>query len=243
MKVSDFEALTFDCYGTLIDWETGIAERLHHWAKHHGLSVEREKLLTVFAEAEARAETQMPAALYPDILRKVHDEISLHFGVSSERWEADAFADSVGDWPAFPDTTEALRQLEKRYRLMVISNVDRASFARTQQKLGVEFDGLVTAQDVGTYKPHVRMFERAFEVLADMGIKRSRTLHVAQSLFHDHQPAKQLGLATVWVNRRRGRQGWGATRAPDGDVVPDIEVASLAELVALDEAQRDKGRS
>ncbi len=243
MKISAFEAMTFDCYGTLIDWEAGIAAQLEAWAERHGVSAEKEDLLAAFAQAEAQVESRMATALYPDILRAVHGEVASHFGVPSESAEADLLAHSVGDWPAFPDTQEALRKLKERYRLVVVSNIDRASFARTQEKLGVELDALITAEDVGVYKPDLRMFERTFETLAEMGVDRARILHVAQSLYHDHVPAKKLGLATVWVNRRRGQDGWGATRQPQGQVVPDIEVASLAELVALDDAEREKPTS
>lgn len=243
MKISDFEAMTFDCYGTLIDWEAGIAERLEAWAERHSVSADKENLLAAFAQAEAQAESRAPHAIYPEILRKVHGELASHFGVSRSSSEADSLARSVGDWPAFLDTQEALRTLKERYRLVVVSNVDRASFARTQQKLGVELDALITAEDVGAYKPDLRMFERTFETLAEMGVERSQILHVAQSLYHDHVPAKKLGLSTVWVNRRRGQEGWGATRQPEGEVAPDIEVASLAELVALDDAERSKPTS
>lgn len=243
MRISDFEAMTFDCYGTLIDWEAGIAAQLQSWAERHGVAADKEILLAAFAKAEAPVESQMPTALYPDILRKVHGKVASHFGIPGESSEADLLAQSVGDWPVFPDTQEALGKLKQRYRLVVVSNVDRASFARTQQKLGVELDALITAEDVGAYKPDSRVFERAFETLAEMGIDRSRVLHVAQSLYHDHVPAKKLGLATVWVNRRKGQGGWGATRQPEVQVVPDIEVASLAELVTLDDAEREKPTS
>lgn len=238
MKISDFEAMTFDCYGTLIDWETGIGDHLAAWAGKRGISVSREDLLTAFAHAEARIEAEQPSALYRDILRAVHRDIAFRLGVRPDESDAHAFAHSIEDWPVFADTPAALQELKKRYRLLVVSNVDHHSFSRTQPKLGVELDGWVIAEDVGAYKPNIRMFERAFEVLADIGIDRSHTLHVAQSLYHDHVPAKKLGLKTVWVNRRKGHQGWGATRRPQVDVTPDIEVATLSELVALDDSQR-----
>jgi 2-haloalkanoic acid dehalogenase type II len=238
VRISDFEVMTFDCYGTLIDWETGIARHLGSWAARNGVAVRTEDLLTAFAQAEARVEAEMPTALYRDILRGVYREIASGFAVTPDNGEADDFATSVGDWPTFSDTKAALRELKKRYRLFVVSNVDRESFLQTQSKLGVELDGLVMAEDVGAYKPDLRMFERTFEVVAEMGIDRSKILHVAQSLFHDHVPAKKLGLKTVWINRRKGREGWGATRPPGAEVTPDIEVATLSDLVALDNQQR-----
>jgi 2-haloacid dehalogenase len=126
-----------------------------------------------------------------------------------------------------------LRQLKQSHKLMIISNVDRASFARTNAQLQVEFDAIITAEEVGAYKPDHRMFLRAFEVLAEMGIERHEILHVAQSLYHDHVPAKALSLTTAWIDRRHGRSGWGATAAPDGDIKPDLAVHSLADLAAM----------
>jgi 2-haloalkanoic acid dehalogenase type II len=240
VQISDYEVLTFDCYGTLIDWEAGIVRHLESWAVRKGVVSRPEELLDAFAGAEARVEAKRPTSPYRDILREVYREITSGFAVPSDETEAELFATSVGDWPAFSDTPAALRELEKRYRLIVVSNVDRISFSRTLPKLGVELDGLVTAEDVGAYKPDLRMFERAFEVVAEMGIERSKILHVAQSLFHDHVPAKKLGLRTVWVNRRKGREGWGATPPPETEVTPDIEVATMSDLVALDNSQRKK---
>jgi 2-haloalkanoic acid dehalogenase type II len=238
VRISDFPVLTFDCYGTLIDWETGIADHLGRWAERHGSTARAQDLLTAFSRAETRVQSERPSARYRDVLREVYREIAVRFGVDPDTQEADDFAASVGNWPPFPDTKAALTELKKRYKLVVVSNVDRESFSRTLPKLGVELDALVNAEDVGAYKPDLRMFERTFEIVAEMGFDRSKILHVAQSLYHDHVPAAQLGLRTVWVNRRKGKDGWGATRQPDTEVTPDIEVASLSELVALDDAQR-----
>ena len=230
---TSIKALTFDCYGTLIDWERGIGDILHPWAQRHNLSVSAEELLAAFAEAESACEAATPSAVYPDILRAVHRRLADRFAVRPSREDVDALAQSVGDWPAFPDTPDALRELKKHYKLVIVSNVDRASFARTNLKLGVTFDAVVTAEEVGAYKPDHRMFERAFAVLREMGIDRTAILHVAQSLYHDHVPACQLGLTTCWVNRRQGKAGSGATPAADVDIEPDYMVAGLAELVTL----------
>ncbi|MEW5701892.1 MAG: haloacid dehalogenase type II [Candidatus Zixiibacteriota bacterium] len=232
MTIRDFQALTFDCYGTLIDWETGLLNSLRPWAARHGVRVSDERLLEIFAEAEAHLEGELPRVRYSDILRSVHARIAQALNVPVTTAEAEAFAQSVGDWPPFPDTVAALQDLKQRHRLVIISNVDRAAFARTNAILGVAFDAIVTAEDVGAYKPDPRMFERALSVLADMGIRRDRTLHVAQSLYHDHVPAKALGLATVWVDRRHDRPGWGATAPPGAPIKPDLVVNSLAELAA-----------
>jgi 2-haloacid dehalogenase len=232
-RFSDFKVLTFDCYGTLIDWETGILAVLRPWAEKTGLAAGDEELLRAFAVTEAEMERMLAGVLYRDVLRRVMDEISIGFRVAPSPGDADALAASVGKWPPFPDTVEALRSLKRRYKLAVISNVDHASFAGTDKQLGIDFDLVVTAEDAGAYKPDQRPFLLAFEHLEQMGIAREEILHVAQSLFHDHLPAKALGLSTVWVDRRKGKQGWGATPPPDAQVEPDLIVADLLELAAL----------
>lgn len=233
LDFSRFRVLTFDCYGTLIDWELGIARVLQRWARRHGLALQDDELLEAFAASEARQEQQSEFRLYPDVLRAVHHEIGQQLGLPVSKEDADTLAESVGEWTPFADTAEALRRLQRRYRLMVVSNVDRASFSRTQQQLGIVFDAVVTAEAVRAYKPDRRMFERALESAAALGAAADQVLHVAQSLYHDIVPANALGLATVWVNRRAGKSGWGATRPPDRSVRPDLEVRSLAELAAL----------
>lgn len=232
MDFSRFKALTFDCYGTLIDWEEGIGSRLASWAGENGLQLDREELLATFGRIEPRIEEEHPSEPYRLILRRVFAALAdeLHQPVSQE--ELDAFAGSVGDWPPFPDSAAALAQLKTRFHLVVVSNVDRASFAGSDEKLGAPFSAVVTAEEVGAYKPDPRMFHRAFAVLRSLGVERDEILHVAQSLFHDHVPAQALGLSTVWVDRRAGRQG-GATLPPETEVKPDLTVGSLAQLAEL----------
>lgn len=230
MALPGIQALTFDCYGTLVDWETGLLARLRPWAREHGLPLADELLLEAFAEVESASEHEYPTWLYRDILAEVHRRLARRFGVPVADQEAIDFGSSVGDWPVFEDTPAALRRLQRHYKLVVVSNVDRASFARTHAKLGVELDGLVTAEDAGAYKPDPRPFELAFETLSAWGIERGAILHVAQSLYHDHVPAKALGLRTAWVDRRHGRTGAGATRRPSEDVQPDLVAGSLAAL-------------
>ncbi len=231
MDLHDFDVLTFDCYGTLIDWEGGIAAQLVPWAERHGLGVSADELLEVFAVAEHRQEAATPGLLYPQILEHVFADISAHFGVAVEAEEARAFGRSVQEWPAFPDSPAALAYLKQHYKLVIISNIDRASFAHSNAKLKVDFDAIITAEEVGSYKPDLRNFEFAFARLAEMGIRREKILHVAQSLFHDHEPAGQLGLRSVWINRRAGQTGWGATAAPRSEVTPDLTFESMAALV------------
>ncbi len=238
MKLSGFKALTFDCYGTLIDWETGILSALRPWAARHDITSTDDALLEVYAQAESACEQTTPKAVYREILRATHGRIAARWGKPNDPQAADALAESVGDWPPFADTAAALERLKQWHRLVIVSNVDRASFARTQEKLRVPFDAVVTAEDVGAYKPDLRMFHRALEVVAQWGIRPAEVLHVAESLYHDHVPAKALGLKTVWVHRRQGRSGSGATRPPSVEVRPDLEVATLAELIELEHRER-----
>jgi 2-haloacid dehalogenase len=155
----DFEALSFDCYGTLIDWEAGIAAVLRRWADAHGLTLPDEQLLAVFSGQESAAEAAHPADLYPDILARSMRGLGAELGVPVSDDEARALAVSVPDWPAFPDSADALARLARRYRLIILSNVDRASFAGSNRRLGVTFTSILTAQDIGSYKPSPRNFE------------------------------------------------------------------------------------
>jgi 2-haloalkanoic acid dehalogenase type II len=231
MKLGDFSALTFDCYGTLIDWERGLLDALAPWAARQGCGADDEQILAAFGEAEAAAQARAPQKPYPEILADVLQALAERWHVKADPEARKRFGASVGNWPAFADSAPALAYLKNHYRLTILSNVDRASFARSETRLGVRFDDVFTAQDIGSYKPDVRNFRYMLDRLGRVGIEPRQVLHVAQSLFHDHVPAKQLGLATVWVNRRAGRQGSGAT--PPAQARPDWEVASLAELVQL----------
>lgn len=238
MNLRDFRVLTFDCYGTLIDWETGILAVLRPWAAREGVAADDAALLAAFAEAESAAQAARPGALYPDILRDTHARIAAKFGTAPDPAAAAALGDSVGDWPAFPDSPPALAQLKQWHKLVIVSNVNRDSFAKSRKKLGVEFDSVVTAEEVGAYKPDPLMFHRALEVAESLGASPDKVLHVAQSLFHDHVPAKRSGLATVWVRRPSPRGKFGAARDPGESITPDWTVSSLAELVELEQKER-----
>lgn len=231
MKVSRFKALTFDCYGTLIDWETGLLTALQPWRQSHGLSVGDGELLEEFGGLETAREQESPGAPYPRILEAVFSDLCGARKIKPGAGEAAQFSASVGDWKPFPDTVEALRRLKSRFKLVVVSNVDRASFARTNEKLGIEFDAVITAEDVGCYKPDPRLFHAALKVLGGLGVEAPEVLHTAQSLYHDIAPARALGLATLWVDRRAGRAGGGATFP--ASVKPDFSVTSMAEVVQL----------
>ena len=225
MDLTAFQALTFDVYGTLIDWETGIVDALRPWAERSGVAWDREGLLAAFARHETKRQQENPDTPYADVLELVFADIAGDFGVKPTRADAYAFGESVQHWPAFDDAAEALKRLQTRYRLGVISNVDRASFVMSQAKLGVNFDLQVTAEDAEAYKPDHAPFEMALTWLNEIGIGFDAILHVAQSPYHDHVPAKALGMATCWIDRQGLAQGgtWGAT--PE---VPDRPQADAA---------------
>lgn len=224
------KAVSFDCYGTLIDWESGIAYALSAWAKRHGANPARAELLAAFAEAEPQVQSADPTMPYPQVLRRVARRIGRKLELPVSDAEAVAFASSVGHWPPFADTRKALAELKMHFRLAVLSNVDKDSFSATERALGVEFDRVCTAGEIGSYKPDPRNFRFLLAKLDELGIARGELLHAAQSLYHDIEPASAMGIRTAWVDRYGGSSA-GAARAPAGQVRPDITVKSLTELV------------
>lgn len=232
VRLTDFDVLSFDCYGTLIDWETGILSALAPWLEREGVRPGRELLLESFGRHESVLEANKPRLPYPEILTQVHRGLAAELGVRSSDEDAAAFAVSVGEWPAFSDSGPALHELARSFELVVLSNVDNRSFRRSEARLGVEFDAVFTAEDIGSYKPDPRNFEYMLRRLEKNGFGPDRVLHVAQSLYHDHVPAQRLGLATAWIDRRHGRKGWGATRPPAETARPDFRFESMAELAA-----------
>ena len=225
-----FEAMSFDCYGTLIDWETGIANALRPWASRNGLGLDDEALIAAHGRYETHVQDEMPGALYPTVLGETLRRVGAELGAPVTDDDAAAYGESVKDWPAFPDTAAALSRLATRFKLIILSNIDRASFASSQPRLGVNFDAIITAEDVGTYKPQLGHFERLFTELDRLGVARDRLVHVAESLFHDHQPAAALGLSSVWIHRRHEKGGAGATAVPSGEVSPTWRFTSMAEF-------------
>lgn len=227
LDLTAFAVLSFDCYGTLVDWESGIAAVLAPWARENGLDLTEDELLVAYAAHEAAVEREQPAVLYPQVLATAFRRTGAALGTPvSDAW-ARRLGGSVGDWPAFPDSADALARLARHYRLVIVSNVDRASFAASNLRLRGDFASVITAEDVGAYKPAEHHFRALRATLDDMGLEPSALLHVAQSLFHDHVPARREGLRSVWINRRHDRQGWGATPAPSGDVGYDAEFTSM----------------
>jgi 2-haloacid dehalogenase len=219
-----FEVLTFDCYGTLIDWETGIWAALHPALARHRVDMSVENALELYGALESDAE-RGPYRDYKSVLRSVLAGFGARLGFAPTPEDMESFAASVKDWPAFQDSPRALQALRTKYRLAVISNIDDDLFAFSAQRLQVSFDWVITAQQVKSYKPSLDNFRVAFERI---GAPPAKILHVAQSLYHDIAPAKELGLSTVWVNRRHGKPGTGAT--PPAPARPDLEVPDLASL-------------
>jgi 2-haloacid dehalogenase len=237
LDLTAFKAFSFDCYGTLIDWEAGIAAVLSPWAREQGLELGDEELLLAYADNEAAVERETPEALYPEVLATAFRRTGEGLGrpVSVE-W-AQRLGSSVPDWPAFPDSAEALARLAQHYRLIILSNVHRDGFAGSNRHLHGDFAAIITAEDVGAYKPAENHFRALDTTLRDLGIDRGELLHVAQSLFHDHVPAKREGLPSVWINRRHDRPGWGATPEPSGDWSYQLELPSMGAFAdAVDRA-------
>jgi 2-haloacid dehalogenase len=226
LDFSWFEVLTFDCYGTLINWEEGILGCLHRILTAHGKDeeVNDETLLRLYGDFEARAE-QGGYRRYRDVLRSVIRRFGEELGFAASDEEADSLPESLKDWKPWPDTAEALKRLQGRFRLAIVSNVDDDLLAATLPKLGVKFDEIITAEEARAYKPSLKIFELA---LSRVGVPVDRVLHVGQSVYHDVLPAQSLGLATVWVNPPSVRGGVGAVLKTEGR--PDLEVSSLEEL-------------
>ncbi len=226
-----YAALSFDCYGTLIDWETGIFEALRPWLTRTSAGrSDREAVVAAFGRHETLVETEHPTWLYPDVLAETMQRIGRDLRAPVTDVEAHAFGRSVGTWPAFADSPAALAALGQRFKLIILSNVDRVSFRQSNDRLGTEFDLVITAEDVGAYKPDPRNFEMLEAELATLGLERHQLLHVAESLHHDHIPAKSLGLATAWIHRRHDKEGFGATAQPQQTVRPDARFTSMADF-------------
>ncbi|MDP6774593.1 MAG: haloacid dehalogenase type II [Rhodospirillales bacterium] len=235
MKLSDFTTLTFDCYGTLIDWEAGMGTALGAWAEASRLDAAPAALFEAFNRNEHRVQDENPAMLYPQILAEVLRGMADDFGVAVSDADARAFGASVGEWPAFPDSPGALAYLKEHYKLVILSNIDRASFSRSNEKLGVAFDAVFTAEDIGSYKPDLGNFHYMLDKLGAMGVAKADILHTAQSLYHDHGPAKELGLVSCWIDRH-GTAGESST-TPAPEATPDFRFHTMEALAAAHRAE------
>ena len=230
MRLTDFEVLSFDCYGTLIDWESGISKYLRPLTRKITPQPSHDEILNAHAQLESAQQKETPQMLYRDVLASVYEELARKWGVSVGREECERYGRSVGEWEPFEDTVDALRYLKEHFRLVILSNVDNENFAATNKKLGVRFDAIFTAEDIGSYKPSGRNFEHMLGELASRGFAREQILHTAESLFHDIGPAKRLGISTCWIHRRHGKEGFGATMDPGEVPRHDFRFTSLGEL-------------
>jgi 2-haloalkanoic acid dehalogenase type II len=233
-NLRDFEALTFDCYGTLIDWESGIWDAFQPvLAANQRNDVTRALALSTFAQLETEQKSATPGLLYAELLSRVHAILAEALDLESTKELDTDFGNSVPHWPAFADTADALRYLKTRYKLVILSNVHREGLAASNRKLGVSFDAIYTAEDIGAYKPSPANFEYMLSHLQEEhGIEKSKILHTAQSLFHDHVPAKACGLANAWIDRQGLSQGgsWGATAEVRERPQTDFVFASMEEM-------------
>jgi 2-haloacid dehalogenase len=227
MDFSRFTTISFDCYGTLIEWEAGILPAVRTFLQHHNCPQSEARILELYGEFEAEAECGAYQS-YRKVLESVVEQFGKRLGFEPTTSELRSLHASVPSWPPFPDTAAALQRLKKHYKLAIISNIDDDLFALTSKHLGIDFDAVVTAQQAQSYKPAINNFRAALD---RMGVKPDRLLHVGQSIYHDVLPAQSLGIATVWVNRRSARPGIGAVRPAIGK--PDLEVPDLQTLAAL----------
>ena len=231
MKLTDFKALTFDCYGTLIDWESGMIDGLKPLTGRAGRHLSRNDILEAHARHEASQQKWTPGKIYRDLLPIVYKRLAEEWGVVVTAEECLAYGQSVKDWPAFADTANALQYLKQHYKLIILSNVDNKSFSFSNKKLGVDFDAIYTAEDIGSYKPSARNFDYMLEKLATIGVRKEQVLHTAESMFHDHVPANRVGLASCWIYRRHADQGFGATMHPGDMPNVDFRFDSMADFV------------
>jgi putative hydrolase of the HAD superfamily len=221
-RLTDFKALTFDCYGTLIDWETGMVEALKPLTSKVSRKLTRDQILEAHARHESSQQVQTPAKVYRDLLATVYRRLAEEWGVTVSWNDCLAYGRSIRNWPAFADTVASLQYLKRHYKLAILSNVD---------KLGVDFDAVYTAEDCGSYKPSARNFEYMLAKLKTIGIEKSGILHTAESLFHDHATANEQGLTSCWIHRRHGQEGSGATVALAKTPRYDFRFESLADFV------------
>jgi 2-haloacid dehalogenase len=231
MTLNAFKALTFDCYGTLIDWESGIVEALQPLIGQIKRSITRNEILEAHARHESSQQLYTPTKRYSEILATVYKRLAEEWGICASHEACVTYGLSIQHWPAFTDSAGALQYLKKHYKLVILSNVDNASFVHSNRKLHVEFDAIYTAEDIGSYKPSTRNFEYMLDKLGTLGITKTRVLHTAESMFHDHKPANELGIKSCWIYRRHADIGFGATMHPGEAPRFDFKFNSMADLM------------
>ena len=230
MKLTDFKVLAFDVYGTLIDWETGMVTGLKPLTDKVSRKLSRDDILEAHAYHESTTQRWTPAKKYYYLLAVVYRRLAEEWGVEVTWEECQAYGLSVRQWPAFDDSREALAYLKQHYKLVVLTNTDNQSFSGSNARLDVHFNGVYTAEDVGSYKPANRNFDYMLETLARQGINKSDILHTAESMFHDHGTANKFGLSNCWIYRRHEREGFGATMNPGEMPTYDFCFNSMADL-------------
>lgn len=237
MKLSDFSTLTFDCYGTLIDWESGMVAGLEPLTARLDGRLTRNQILEAHARHESAQQRATPGKNYQDVLATVYRRLAEEWGLSVSWDEAMVYGRSVEHWPAFPDSADALAYLKQHFKLVILSNVDNVSFAHSNNKLGVAFDAIYTAEDMGSYKPAQRNFDYMLERLSGLNIGKDDILHTAESMFHDHGPANKAGLHNCWIYRRFEQDGFGATMDPGTMPSYAFRFTSMAEMAAAHKAE------
>ena len=241
MRLPDYKALTFDCYGTLIDWESGMIAGLEPLTSRVATPLTRNQILEAHARHESGQQRQTPTRLYCDILAIVYKRLAEEWGVSVSFDECERYGRSVRDWPAFADSPGALQYLKKYYKLIILSNVDNRTFSFSNARLEVEFDAIYTAEDIGAYKPSDRNFDYMLDHIGDLGLEKKDLLHTAESMFHDHKPANKYGIDSCWIYRRHAQEGFGATMNPGDMPSYKYRFTSMAELAkAHQDALREK---
>lgn len=228
--LTDYTALSFDVYGTLIDWESGIRENLRPLTDKLDQEMSADEILELHAKCESSQQAQTPARRYSDLLATVYRRFAEVCGLAVDWDECKRYGESVGNWPAFPDSADALAYLKQHYKMIVLSNVDNQSFAGSAEKLKIQWDAICTAEDVGAYKPAQANFDYLLLRLDELGIRKSDLLHTAESMFHDHVPARANGLTNAWIYRRHSKQGFGATMDPGQLAETTFRFNSLAEM-------------
>ena len=237
MKLTDFKVLAFDVYGTLIDWESGMISSLKPLTDKVEAELTRDEILEAHAHHESTTQRWTPAKKYFELLPVVYRRLAEEWGVEVSWEECQAYGLSVRQWPAFADSREALAYLKQHYKLVVLTNTDNQSFQGSNARLGVHFDGVYTAEDIGSYKPSDRNFEYMLETLERQGIAKNEILHTAESMFHDHAPANRHGLANCWIYRRHDKEGFGATMNPGDMPTYDFRFNSMIDMAKAHQAE------
>ena len=226
INFDDFEVLIFDCYGTLIDWESGILSGIKPILSNHSIDLDDDQILELYAEIELKIENENYTK-YKNVLRRVVQELGKRLNFKPSSYEIDCLVETFDNWMTFQDTVDALKKLKEKYKLAILSNVDDDLFTISEKHLKVKFDYIITAEQIKSYKPSLKNFKFAINKIE---ISQDKIIHVAQSLYHDIVPAKELGLKTIWINRRKDKKGFGAT--PPASAKPDIEFPDLKSLVS-----------